>query len=142
MMTLNSLNHPKDSFWITSVIVIVNIVLNVLLIPIIGITGAAIATLLSILMSTILGYFVLGKYIPLKIEKEPIFHILAASGIMALIVGGMRFLFPIENLVYLIVLVILGSLVYIVLLLRIDREIHDELKAMATQVGIFWPEFL
>ena len=119
-----------------------NIVLNVLLIPIIGITGAAIATLLSILMSTILGYFVLGKYIPLKIEKEPIFHILAASGIMALIVGGMRFLFPIENLVYLIVLVILGSLVYIVLLLRIDREIHDELKAMATQVGIFWPEFL
>jgi len=54
----------------------------------------------------------------------------------------MRFLFPVENLVYLIVLVILGSVVYGVLLLRIDRDIRDELKAMATQVGIFWPEFL
>ncbi len=142
MMTLNSLDHPKDSFWITSVIVIVNIVLNVLLIPVMGITGAAVATLIAILISSVLGYFVLGKYIPMKIEREPILHIIAATGIMALIVGGMRFLFPIENLVYLIVLVILGSLVYFVLLLRIDRDIRDELKAMATQVGIFWPEFL
>ena len=142
MMTLNSLDHPKDSFWITSVIVIVNIVLNVLLIPVMGITGAAVATLIAILISSVLGYFVLGKYIPMKFERKSILHIIAASGIMALIVGGMRFLFPVENLVYLIVLVILGSVVYGVLLLRIDRDIRDELKAMATQVGIFWPEFL
>ncbi len=142
MMTLNSLNHPKDSFWITSVIVIVNIVLNVLLIPFIGITGAAIATLISILMSAILGYFVLGKYIHVEIEKKPILHILVATGIMALVVGGMRFLFPIESLAYLIALIIIGSVVYFVLLLRIDRDIHDELKAMSTQIGIFWPEFL
>jgi len=142
MMTLNSLNHPKDSFWITSVIVLINIVLNVLLIPFIGITGAAIATLISILISAIIGYFVLGKYIHVRIEKEPILHILEASGIMALVVGGMRFLFPIGNLAYLIGLVFLGSFVYIVLLLRIDRDIHDELKAMAIEAGVFWPEFL
>jgi O-antigen/teichoic acid export membrane protein len=142
MMTLNSLNHPKDSFWITSAIVVVNIVLSVLLIPVMGITGAAFATLIAILISSVLGYVVLGKYIPMKIEKEPILHILAASGIMALVVGGMRFLFPVESLAYLIVLVILGSLVYFVLLLRIDRDIHDELKAISGHVGIFWPDFL
>ncbi|MDD1710070.1 MAG: flippase, partial [Methanoregulaceae archaeon] len=60
----------------------------------------------------------------------------------ALIVGGMRILFPVENLAYLIALIIIGSVVYFVLLLRIDRDIHDELKAMSTQVGIYWPEFL
>jgi len=142
MMTLNSLNHQKDSFWITALIVLLNIVLNILLIPIIGIAGAAVATLVAILISSVLGYFVLGNYIPVKIERKPTLHILAASGIMALIVGGMRILFPVENLAYLIALIIIGSVVYFVLLLRIDRDIHDELKAMSTQVGIYWPEFL
>ncbi len=72
MMTLNALNHPKDSFWITSIIVLVNIVLNILLIPVIGITGAAIATLISILISAILGYLVLEKIHIGKDRKEPV----------------------------------------------------------------------
>ena len=51
-MTLNALNHPKDTFWITSIIVLVNIVLNILMIPVLGIAGAALATFISILIST------------------------------------------------------------------------------------------
>ena len=77
-MTLNALNHPKDTFWITSLIVLLNIVLNILMIPVLGIAGAALATFISILTSTILGYFVLRKYISVKIEKNPLLHILTA----------------------------------------------------------------
>jgi O-antigen/teichoic acid export membrane protein len=142
LMTLNALNHPKDSFWITSIIVVVNIVLNIVLIPLIGITGAAVATLISILISAILGYLVLGKYLSVTMEKKPLLHILGAVAVMALVVGGLRLVVPVVNLGYLVGLVIIGAAVYIVLLLRIDRDIRDDLKEIITHMGIFWPAFL
>jgi O-antigen/teichoic acid export membrane protein len=142
MMTLNALNHPKDSFWITSLIVLVNIVLNILMIPVIGITGAAIATFISILISAILGYLVLGKYVSVKMEKKPFLHILGSTAVMAVVLGGLRLVFPVVNLGYLIGLVIIGAVVYFVLLLKIDRDIHDELKEMAGQMGVYWPGVL
>lgn len=142
MMTLNALNHPKDSFWITAIIVVVNIILNSVLIPLIGITGAAIATLISILISAILGYLVLGKYLLVKVEKKPLFHILGAVAVMAIVVGGLRLLVPVVNLGYLVGLVIIGAAVYVLLLLRIDTDIRDELKEIITHMGIFWPDFL
>lgn len=142
MMTLNALNHPKDSFWITSIIVLVNVALNILLIPVLGITGAAIATLISILISVILGHLVLGKYISVKIEKKPLLHILGAVAVMAIVVGGLRLMVPVVDLGYLIGLVIIGAVIYFVLLLKIDQGIHDELKDMITHMGIFWPDFL
>jgi O-antigen/teichoic acid export membrane protein len=141
-MTLNALNHPKDSFWITSIIVVVNIVLNMLLIPVLGIAGAALATFISILISTILGYLVLRKYLLVKIEKNPLLHILTAVTVMALVIGGLRLVAPVLNLGYLFGLVIIGAAVYFVLLFRIDRGIRDELKEMIGQMGIIWPNFL
>ena len=141
-MTLNALNRPKDSFWITSIIVLVNIVLNILMIPVLGIAGAALATFISILISTILGYLVMRKYISVKIEKNPLLHILTAVAVMAMVIGGLRLVVPVVNLGYLFGLVIIGAAVYFVLLFRIDRGIRDELKEMITQMGIFWPDFL
>ena len=40
-MGLNSLNHPKGAFLVTAIAAIVNIILDIALIPIMGITGAA-----------------------------------------------------------------------------------------------------
>ena len=142
MMTLNALNHPKDSFWTTAVAVVVNVVLNILLIPMIGINGAAVATLISILINAVLGFMVLRNYIAVKLERNPVFHIIAASAVMALVVGGIRLVIPGINLGYLVGLVIIGAVVYFVILLRIDRGIRDELKDIFTQTGIYWPDFL
>jgi len=142
MMTLNALNHPKDSFWITVVGVLVNIALNILLIPVIGIIGAAVATIISILVSAILGHKVLGNYVTVEMEIKPVFHIMAATGVMALVVGGLRLVIPVVHLGYLVALVIIGAIVYIVLLLRIDRGIHDEVKELVVQTGIPWLDVL
>ena len=133
MMTLNALNHPRDTFWITSVMVLVNIALIPFMIPIIGITGAAIATFISILISAILGYLSIRKYISVKMEKKPLLRILGAVAVMALVVGGLRLVVPVIDLGYLIGLVIIGAVVYFGLLFKIDKDISDELKAMITQ---------
>jgi O-antigen/teichoic acid export membrane protein len=142
MMTLNALNHPKDSFWTTAVAVLVNIALNILLIPLIGINGAAVATLVSILVNAVLGYVILGKYITVKMEKRALFHILAASAVMALVVGGIRLIVPVLHLGYLIGMIVIGAVVYFVLLLKIDRGIRDEMREIFGQTGIYWPDWL
>ncbi len=46
-MSLNALNRPKDAFWITLIAAIANILLDIILIPVLGITGAAVATLIA-----------------------------------------------------------------------------------------------
>jgi O-antigen/teichoic acid export membrane protein len=142
MMTLNALNHPKDSFWVTAVAVLVNIALNILLIPMIGISGAAVATLISILVNAVLGYIVLRKYIAVGMEKRPVLHILMAVGVMALVVGGLRLLIPVINIWYLVGMIAIGGAFYFLLLFRIDKGIRDEMKELVMQMGVFWPEWL
>ena len=46
-MCLTALNQPKDAFWVTVFASIANILLNLALIPVWGITGAAVATLIA-----------------------------------------------------------------------------------------------
>jgi len=142
MMTLNALNHPKDSFRVTAVAVVVNIALNVLLIPLLGIVGAALATLISVALNAILGYFVLGKYLVVNVEKMPLFHILVAAGVMSLVVGILRLGVPAMNLWYLLAIGSTGAVVYFLLLLKIEHGIRDELKDLVSQIGIFWPGWL
>jgi O-antigen/teichoic acid export membrane protein len=142
MMTLNALNHPKDSFRVTAVAVVVNIALNVLLIPVLGIIGAALATLVSIALNAIFGYVVLRKYISVTVEKKPVFHILVAVVAMALVVGGIRLVVPVTNLWYLVGMVIIGAVVYFFTLLKTDRNIRDELKELVMQMGVFWPDWI
>lgn len=139
MMTLNALNHPKDSFRVTAVAVIVNIALNVLLIPVLGIVGAAFATLVSVALNAILGYHALGKYLVVSVEKIPVLHIVVSAGVMSIVVGILRLIAPAMNLWYLIALGITGVFVYLLVLLRIDRGIRDELKDLGDQIGLYCP---
>jgi len=142
MMTLNALNHPKDSFLVTVVAVSINIALNVLLIPLLGIIGAALATLVSVGINAVLGYVVLRRYVLVKMEGKPLLHILESVLVMAVIVGGMRFFIPELNLWYLIGMVITGTIVYFAILFRTDRGIRDELRDLTLQLGFFWPNWL
>lgn len=142
MMTLNALNHPKDSFRVTAVAVVANIALNVLLIPVLGIIGAAVATLVSVALNAIFGYIVLRKYIPVKLEKRPVLNILTAVAAMALVIGGIRLVIPVVNIWYLIGMTGIGGVVYFVFLLKVDRSIRDELKGIVMQMGVFWPDWL
>ena len=48
-MSLNALNRPKDAFRITLIAAILNILLDIALIPVMGITGAAVATLIAMI---------------------------------------------------------------------------------------------
>ena len=61
---------------------------------------------------------------------------------MGLFVGGYRLVVPLSSIWLTLVPVAVGAIIYGVVLLKLDRGIHDELRAMAAQVGVRLPRWL
>lgn len=141
-MTLNAINRPKESFYATGTAAVVNIILNLALIPILGIQGAAVATLVTMIVNVIIAHHYLSGHISVKIERGPTFHILLAAGVMALVILLYRILIPLSNAFIVIGAVVLGGLVYGLVFLRADPVIHDEIRDLVIQLGVPWPKWL
>ena len=139
---LGALDRQKDSFKVTAVAATANIVLNILLIPIIGIIGAAIATMVTMGLNAILAKRVLSQIIIIRIEHDSILNIIKASAIMSIFVGSYRLLIPMSSVWLTLVPVVLGGTMYGILVLKFDRKICNELKHIFRQMNIPWPNWL
>lgn len=139
---LSALDHLKDLFKITVVAVMANIALNAILIPVIGIAGAAVATLVTMGLNAVLGLWVLSKIIKIRVEFESLLNILKAAVVMSLFVGGYRMFVSLSNVWLVLIPVVLGAAVYVVLVLRFDRKIYEELKGIMMQMNVVWPKWL
>jgi O-antigen/teichoic acid export membrane protein len=140
--SLNALDHPKDAFWISLFASLVNILLLAILIPIMGITGAAIATLIAMTMNSIVAYVLLSRVISVKIEYKAVKNILCAAGIMGIFLLVIHFLLPLTHVVMVVGAIIGGAVIYTLVLLKMDREIHDEIRVISESLGISWPMWL
>ncbi|MCE5337661.1 MAG: flippase [Methanomicrobiaceae archaeon] len=138
-MCLNALDRPKDSFRVTAVAVAANIGLNLLLIPAYGIVGASAATLVTMVLNAALAHRALSRSIRVRIEPRAVGNIVFSALVMAAVVIGYSYIIPLSNVFIVLGAVALGGLIYILLLLRIDRGIHDELKDLAGKLGFPWP---
>jgi O-antigen/teichoic acid export membrane protein len=93
----------------------VNVILNIFLIPMIGILGAAIATLASYLLMVASCIYISFQFIPFDLNKVFILKSIAASSVMG---GILYFLHPI-NILQLIATILIGIIVYFAVLLFI-----------------------
>lgn len=141
-MYLGALDHQKDAFKVTSVAVVANIFLNLLLIPVIGIVGAAVATMITMLINAILARRVLSRFIDTRIDYDNLLNILKASTVMSLFVGLYRLFVPLSSVWLTIIPVIMGGIIYGVLILKFDRKVCDELKGIFSQMNVYWPNWL
>jgi O-antigen/teichoic acid export membrane protein len=139
MMCLGALNHPRESFRVTAIAAALNIVLDFILIPIIGITGAAVATLVTFALYALLGYRVLSGFISVRFEREALKNIVLASVLMGAVILVLRLVIPLISLFVLVGIVALGAIIYFVILVKIDSEIRVELKELVEQLGLPWP---
>jgi O-antigen/teichoic acid export membrane protein len=130
-----AMDQLKELFNITVVAVIANIALNVALIPVMGISGAAVATLVTMSLNAVLARRVLARRIALRVERSSLMNIIKASVVMGLFVGGYRLIVPLSSVWLALVPVLLGGLVYGVLILKLDRKIYDELKGIMMQMN-------
>ena len=133
---LTAMDYLKDLFKITLVSVTVNIILNSSFIPLIGILGAAIATLVTMGLNAVLALWVLSKILTIKVESDSLLNFLKASVVMGLFVGGYRLVVPLSNVWLTLIPVVLGTAVYGILVLKFDRKIYDELKGIMMQMNV------
>ncbi|HJJ39526.1 MAG TPA: polysaccharide biosynthesis C-terminal domain-containing protein, partial [Methanocorpusculum sp.] len=122
--------------------VILNVILNVLLIPVMGINGAAVGSLCAVIINVLIITRELKKFMPVFVEKKPLFHIILASLIMGAGVFAYTLLVPMSNVCLVLIPVALGGLLYSILLLKLDKGIHDDIKEMVTNFGLPWPKRL
>jgi len=141
-MSLNALDHPRDAFYITFIASLANILLNIAFIPVMGITGAAIATLIAMALNAVGAFILLSKVISVKIEYTPVKKILFSAGIMGIFLLVIRFMLPLTHVVTLLAAVSAGAALYIFVVLKWDREIRDEIKNLTVTMGIPWPGWL
>ena len=141
-MSLNALNRPKDAFWITVVAAIVNILLDLILIPVLGITGAAVATLIAMTLNASGALILLSRIISIKFEHGPVKNMLYAAGCMGVFLLFIHFLSPHTHVVTVLIAVIVGAGIYLLILFKLDRGIHDELRNLSVNLGISWPRWL
>jgi len=69
-LTLDAIGRPKVNFRMLLLSLIINITMNLLLIPSLGVQGAALATTSSILLTTLIGQFRIGRYTPISPLKD------------------------------------------------------------------------
>ena len=113
-----------------------------ILIPILGINGAAVATLISYSVNAILIAHFLKRYITVKIEKRPILNIIISAAVMGLFVFIYKIFVPLDNVILTLIPVCIGAVIYFFLLFKIDRGIRDEIAGMVTTLGLPWPKWL
>lgn len=126
---LCALDNLKKSFTFMMISVIINIILNLILIPILGISGAAVATMINLSLNAFMAKRVLSQTIKIKLD-DSVWNILKATIIMSLFIGIYRFVIPITELWLMIVPIILGGLFYFILIFKLDENIYNEAKTI------------
>lgn len=139
---LSAMNQVKEVFKITVVAVVANIILNAMLIPLMGISGAAVATLVTMTMNAILAQRILARKITLRVERSSLLNICKASFVMGVVIGVYLLVVPLSSVWLVLVPVVLGGVVYGVLILKFNRRIYEELKEIMLQMNVVWPKWL
>lgn len=125
---LSALDRAKDSCKVTLIAAMVNIVLDLIFVQLMGIEGAAVATLLSISLNALLAKRILSHLVTIRLERNSLFNILKSVFLMSVFVGISRLLFPLSGVIQTLLLVLLGALIYGTLILKFDYTIREDLK--------------
>lgn len=129
-MCLNAMDMPKTSFYITAGSALLNIVLNILLIPQYGIAGAAVASLVTITINAALAYTMLKSFLHISIDKRGVLNLVVSALIMSVALLAYVYLFPIRDFFGLVLVLGFSAIIYFVSVLGIDRTIRNDLKEL------------
>jgi len=123
---LMATDHARMAFYGLGIGIPANIILSVLLVPVLGLTGAALASLVNVLICVIIGRHFLGEIIPIIIERSPVIHILISTGVMIVVLLVLSLIIQQESAIVTGAMVIMGALTYFIALLLLDKPLRDD----------------
>ncbi len=105
----------------------INIILCIILIPILGITGAAIGALANVIISIVIVRNYLSRIIPITLETGSIIHIILAAIVMTIALLAFGALFVNQSSILTIAMVLTGAVIYFAVLLKLNAQIREDL---------------
>ncbi len=123
---LMATDHVQMAFYGVGTGITINIVLSIMLVPVLGLTGAALASLANVIISTIIGRHFLRQIIPIIIELSPITHIITATAIMTSVLLIINLLPYNHSLILTGTMVLVGAVIYFAVLLKLDTSIRED----------------
>jgi O-antigen/teichoic acid export membrane protein len=133
---LNAMDMPKTSFYITAGSALLNIVMNILLIPQYGIVGAAVASLVTISINAALAYIALKSFLHISMDKRVILNLGVSALIMSLALIAYVSVFPVQDFIGLVLVLGFSAIIYFAAVLGIDRSIRNDLKGLLDTMHI------
>ena len=130
------MDRPKVSFYITAISAVLNVLLNILLIPIMGIWGAAIATLATLSMNAVFAYIKLRSSLHVKIDLRSTLNLVTAALGMSVFLMVYTYVFPIQSFVELGLAISFGAMLYFAVALYTDSSIRNDLKALLDTMNL------
>jgi O-antigen/teichoic acid export membrane protein len=125
---LSGMDRPDLVFKITCVIIPLNLAANFVLVYTIGFVGAAIATLLTIIVSLALGLRYIKGVISISMPWTEIKDEVVSAIIMGVVVLLLAHYF--SGLLSLVMCAVVGAVVYFVILLSVNKKIRDRLFSL------------
>jgi len=133
--TLQAIDRPDLAARAAVLSILVNMILNLVLIPPFGIVGAAVATATSFIINTVLHGLYLSKFVTVKLPYSEIGWSVVASTVMTAVLLGVTPFVDQTSLIGVILLIGCGTVTYGVILLawpdirlRINRQIQQLLS--------------
>ena len=123
---LMATDHTKQAVVGIVMGVIANIFICIILIPQIGIVGAAIGALINVMISIIVARTYLAKIIPITIERTPIKHIFLATIIMTVSLLVLSILPLNRSALLTIMMVLIGAVIYFLVLLKLNQQFRAD----------------
>ncbi|MFA5103535.1 MAG: polysaccharide biosynthesis C-terminal domain-containing protein [Candidatus Thermoplasmatota archaeon] len=103
-----------------------NIILCVILIPYIGIAGAATGAFVNVIISVCITRVYLAKIIPVFLEKTAIKHMVFATMVMTISLLILGWLPLDHNKFQIFLMVLVGAAVYFIVLLKLNKQLRDD----------------
>ena len=123
---LLGVDKPSLTAIATTVSVSTNVCLNLLLIPLFGLPGAAIATSASFMLNTAIHVRYLSEFITIKGDSSVLFLCVLCSIIMSAILLLLKSQVTINSLSTLLIIVMTGAILYVIMTLMF-RSLRTEL---------------
>jgi len=103
-----------------------NIILCILLVPHIGIAGAAIGAFVNVIISIFIARTYLTRIIPISLERTSIRHIFLATFVMTITLLILGMLPLTQSSLQTIMMVLIGAVIYFAVLLKLNQQIRDD----------------
>lgn len=104
-----------------------NIILCVILLPHIGIAGAAIGAFVNVIISFLIARTYLAKIIVLSLERTTIKHIFIATTIMTISLLILGWLPLVPSVLQTISMVLTGAVIYFLVLLKLNKSLREDI---------------